>query len=312
MQNFKSKVCLLCFTDFFPTSPKQKYCEKCREEGRKIADRKRDLSRHRKKFNYNEFDRVCLCCGVEFKTYYSKKVYCGLEVCDKDRISRKNHVIHLRRNKEELLLKGRKYYSSNKEKCCLSKANGYRKLNPKAKEYISGRISRHNINFVKEYVDSQNYTLVSKEYTNNRDDIVLICPHNHTWTTSFHNFKDGGARCFYCYINNNYTSKFELSVRDFINEIYSGPIIYNDRTMITSTLTKKNLELDIYFPELNKAIECNGIYWHSTEQAIVRDTIKIDQCINSNIELLTITDEEWFCGDGKELIMYFLDKLIYF
>lgn len=73
MQNFKSKICLLCSNDFFPTSPKQKYCKTCKEDGRRIADRKRDLSRHRKKFNYNEFDRVCLCCGIEFKTYYSKR-----------------------------------------------------------------------------------------------------------------------------------------------------------------------------------------------------------------------------------------------
>jgi len=309
LQNFKSKLCLLCSTDFFPTSPKQKYCEKCKEEGRRIADRKRDLNRFRKKFNYCEFDRICLCCGIEFKTHYSKKVYCGASVCDKHRLVLKNNRVQATR-KTYLIEKGRKYYALNKEKCCLSKANKYRKDHPEAKEYISGKINRHNINFVKEYVESQNYALVSEEYTNNRDDIVLMCPHNHAWTTSFHNFKDGGARCFYCYLNNNYTSKFELSVRNFVNEIYSGSIIYNDRTMIVNTLTKKNLELDIFFPELNKAIECNGIYWHSSEQSVVKDAIKIDQCNSNNIELLTITDEEWFCGDGKELVLYFLDAML--
>jgi hypothetical protein len=34
-------------------------------------------------------------------------------------------------------------------------------------------------------------------------------------------------------------------------------MIFNNKTLL-----KDRLELDIYFPKLNKAIEYNGDYWH--------------------------------------------------
>ena len=70
--------------------------------------------------------------------------------------------------------------------------------------------------------------------------------------------------------------------------------------------TNKPLELDLYFPQYNKAIECNGKYWHSTDEAIERDRIKNEFCINNSISLLTVTDQEWLFGKGRCLVSDFL------
>jgi hypothetical protein len=86
---------------------------------------------------------------------------------------------------------------------------------------------------------------------------------------------------------------WHIEIRKIISEIYSGPVIYNDRKQIINPNTNRFLELDLWFPELNKAIECNGIYWHKRKKAIVRDKIKQSFCKDQGIDLLVITDEDW-------------------
>ncbi len=60
-------------------------------------------------------------------------------------------------------------------------------------------------------------------------------------------------------------------------------------------------ELDILIPEYNLAIEFNGLYWHSD---IYKDqnyhALKYKQCLDKNIRLLTIFEDEWH--DSKETI----------
>lgn len=65
----------------------------------------------------------------------------------------------------------------------------------------------------------------------------------------------------------NFAIKYKLSshssVEDVIisdiKSVYSGPILHNTRRVITP------LELDVYLPDLNLAIEYNGTYWHSSK-----------------------------------------------
>jgi hypothetical protein len=256
MAKYKEKECSICNQKYIPTSPKQKYCSVCRAEGRRITSRKRDRCRSRKKYNYTEYTRNCKHCGIEFKTYYKKKVYCGAEECDQVRLYLKNQRIQARRPKEYMIEKGRRYYRENKEKILIEKSVKYRLLNPNAIPYVGGKPAKLTYEDVKSYVESRGYKLLSDTYVSNNQKILLECPNGHVWETTLHGFKDAGTNCFWCYIENNYTSKFEESVREYVNKIYSGPIIYNDRTQITSTITGRNLELDIWFPDLDKAIEC--------------------------------------------------------
>lgn len=53
------------------------------------------------------------------------------------------------------------------------------------------------------------------------------------------------------------TSKKEKELVNYVKSIYKGKIIENDRKVIYP------LELDIYIPDKQIAIEFNGIYWHS-------------------------------------------------
>jgi hypothetical protein len=302
---YKEKGCSLCGQKYIPTSPKQKYCS---AEGRRIGSRERDRCRSRKKYNYTEYTRNCKHCGIEFKTYYKKKVYCGAKECDQVRLYLKNQRIQDRRPKEYMIEKGHRYYKENKERILIEKSIKYRELNPDAIPYVGGKPAKLTYGFVKEYVEGRGYELLSKEYTSNKQKLLLKCPHGHEWETTLHGFKDAGTNCFWCYIENNYTSKFEGSVREYINKIYSGSIIYNDRTQIMSTITGCRLELDIWFPDLYKAIECNGVYWHSDEDNVKRDQLKVELCYQKGIDLLVITDDDWELETGRETILNFVKE----
>lgn len=306
MVKYKEKVCLLCGAVYAPTGSTQKYCVGCKVEARRIRGRKKDKIRNRKRYNYTEYTRNCKHCGVEFKTYYKKKVYCGADECDKVRLYIKNKRIQARRPQEYMIEKGRKYYKKNRDQLLIERAVKYRKKHPDAKPYVGGRIYKWSLEAVREYVESRGYKLLSNKYTNNKHKLLLECPNGHEWETTFHNFKDGEVKCFWCYLDNNYTSKFEESVREYVNKLYSGPIIYNDRKQITNPNTGCNFELDIWFPDLNKAIECNGVYWHTRTESYERDQLKSELCYTNGIDLLIITDDNWPSETDKASISSFV------
>jgi len=64
-------------------------------------------------------------------------------------------------------------------------------------------------------------------------------------------------------------------------------------------LTDRNLELDIWIPSLKKAIEINGIYWHSKKDVMRRDKMKKMVSNNLNISLFIVTDKEWLCNKNE-------------
>ena len=140
------------------------------------------------------------------------------------------------------------------------------------------------------------YELVSKEYINSATKLCCICPNGHEYKVTWDNWKQG-QRCYRC--NDNNTSKFEQEVKDYILSLHQV-IIENDRTTILNPNTNKYLELDILFPCKTKAIECNGVYWHSLPKAIEKDKIKQKQCKDKNIKLLTILDTDWISNKEKQ------------
>jgi len=83
-------------------------------------------------------------------------------------------------------------------------------------------------------------------------------------------------------------SNLEMDVFNFVKS-YVNNIVENDRKTI------KPLELDIYLPDQNLAIEVNGIYWHS-EQVLEDKNFhlkKTDLCKKENIQLLHIFEDQW-------------------
>jgi len=112
---------------------------------------------------------------------------------------------------------------------------------------------------VKEYIESfEGYKLLSDEYINSRTKLLIQCPEGHKFKMRYTNFQQGG-RCPICYYTSS-SSEPERELQDFISTIYDGEIINNDRNIIINSLTGYNLELDVYLPEINKAVEFNGSY----------------------------------------------------
>ena len=86
-----------------------------------------------------------------------------------------------------------------------------------------------------------------------------------------------------------YVSNKELELRNFIQSLLPNiEIIANNRKTIYP------LELDIYIPEKNLAIEFNGDYWHSSERKDKNYHLeKTLKCQEKEIRLIHIFEHEW-------------------
>jgi hypothetical protein len=99
---------------------------------------------------------------------------------------------------------------------------------------------------------------LSTEYKNNHTKLDVLCDKGHIFGISYGNFKHG-RRCPIC-ARNNGTSKMEKEILNHVLNNYTGIIIPNDKTVIINPKSGRYLELDIWLPELKKAIEFNGTY----------------------------------------------------
>ena len=92
--------------------------------------------------------------------------------------------------------------------------------------------------------------------------------------------------CTNCNKISNMDSDGERLLYEFIKENFQGLIIRNDRSL--------GKELDIFLPNINLAIEFNGIYWHSE---IYKDKYyhyeKSKICSENNINLIHIWEDDW-------------------
>lgn len=165
--------------------------------------------------------------------------------------------------------------------------------------YCSGNIMP-NFNFIKESFKIENYKLLSNECEHAQFKLNYVCPNGHKHFISWNNWQKG-ERCPYCSTNH---SKGEIELRNFVESmgIKTSP---NNRNQIFNPETGNGLELDVFMPDFNKAIECNGEYWHQNKN---RDLLKQKLCKSNNIGLLVIWEDEWkekrnFCENKiKEFI----------
>ena len=149
--------------------------------------------------------------------------------------------------------------------------------------------------YVQTFIENEGYTLLSKEYKNNKTKLEVMCPEGHNYEVNFVNFQKG-SRCPMCV---HISSKGEKEVSDIVKKYYGYTILENDRSVIINPLTGKMLELDIFLPDHKKAIEFNGIYWHSFDYSKQKDQMKIDQCRELGIDLLVIDEQDWLDDKKK-------------
>lgn len=153
---------------------------------------------------------------------------------------------------------------------------------------------------IKKWFEDENWIVLSKEedyVDQNSTPIHCICPKGHEQYKSVRKWRLG-RRCQYCN-----TSGPELQVRKFIKTLGIN-VLYNDRKAIYP------IELDFYFPDLNKAIEFNGDYWHCNPKMFKEDYLhkhkqllakeiwdkdnnKKEKCNEKGIELFTLWNYDW-------------------
>jgi conserved hypothetical protein len=129
--------------------------------------------------------------------------------------------------------------------------------------------------------------------------IEIICKKHGSFFQSPHNHLKGTG-CPRCGVS---ASKFEIEIVNFIKTFYLGEIVTNSKDIIPP------MELDIYVPSLNLAIEFNGSYWHS-EKFKPKDyhLLKYNLCKDKNIRLISIW--EWETLKDKEKIKNFIKNTI--
>ena len=133
---------------------------------------------------------------------------------------------------------------------------------------------------------------------NSLSEILIKCPICGEYDKhSFHNIfrinsndikPNSHNLCHKCYANISQSSP-ELEIKNIINTMYNGKCIENSRSIIPP------LELDLYYPEKNVAIEFNGNYWHD-ENHKSKDYHfnKFKLCKDKNIRLVSIYESDWY------------------
>ena len=154
---------------------------------------------------------------------------------------------------------------------------------------------KYDYEFIKGEIEKEGYKLLSNKYKNNNTKLELECPEGHIYEVKYGKFQQG-RRCPEC-CNSKSFSKGEKDVLKYIQSLTTNIIIENDRTQIINPKTGWNLELDIFLPRINKAIEYNSTYWHSSEKAIYNDLQKVIQCKEKGIDLMIIEEKDW--NDNK-------------
>jgi hypothetical protein len=124
---------------------------------------------------------------------------------------------------------------------------------------------------------------------------------NHTFKNKF------SFKCVNCssitdvYLSNGYLPSckcsnykgYSLIEDDIITLLKQNAI--EDLHLNRRDIIPNRLEIDIYLPKYNLAIEVNGIYWHSENMGKYKDyhLYKTEKCLEKNIELIHILDYEW-------------------
>lgn len=85
-------------------------------------------------------------------------------------------------------------------------------------------------------------------------------------------------------------SIFESEIASFVDDLYNGKVDRNTRKVITP------YELDVYIPDKKLAIECNGLYYHSTNHGVSKyyHLMKTEKCAEQGVRLIHINEWEWY------------------
>lgn len=193
--------------------------------------------------------------------------------------------IQMKREETNLERYGAKYSMHVPELKDKQKQSHARTVSQNTDAYTEARLTR-KIKMVSSRISDSIEILYM--HPNNNDWSVFKCTKcNSTFKAKTYN-KCTSVYCINCEPKYIHVSKAESEVLEFIRTIYSGEVIQNVRDVIPP------LELDIYIPEKNIAIEYNGCYYHSDKfKPNDYHTQKHKLCADKGIKLISIFDTDW-------------------
>jgi len=147
---------------------------------------------------------------------------------------------------------------------------------------------------------SDTYTYDNTKYISDNHTITVTCKiHGDFQVIPSNHFK--GSGCNQC---NVITSSAELELRRFLHSYLEFE--YSNRDILNN-----KAELDIFIPDLRVALEYNGVYYHSDKfQHSDYHLNKTTQCIDKDIHLIHIFEDEWMYSKDKvkSLLLEAIDK----
>jgi very-short-patch-repair endonuclease len=154
---------------------------------------------------------------------------------------------------------------------------------------VCGGHIKGNLEYLIKLANKNNGKCLSTEFIKTNHYYDWQCSEGHKFKSKA-NCVQQGNWCPTCFHKH---SKAELEIYDFVKQLYLD-VVNGKRGLLKSG----KLELDIYIPSLKKAIEFDGEYWHKSEWALEhgsqeRDLRKSQECQESGIELLRISEEEY-------------------
>ena len=155
----------------------------------------------------------------------------------------------------------------------------------------------------KEWHPTKNGTLKPTDVTSGSGKKVWwICPSGHEYKASIHDRGSGHTNCSIC--NMRKSSSFpEQAIFYYLKQIFSDSINRYNKIFDTS------MELDIYIPSQQCAVEYDGAQWHRTNEEHLRELKKYQFCKEHDITLYRIKEtpkQKWLDTADK---IYYVKKV---
>lgn len=174
-------------------------------------------------------------------------------------------------------------------------------LQGKGCRYCGGTAKLDILSFIEkaEQIHGDIFDYSKTEYEKSCKLIEIVCPEHGKFQQTPNNFLSKKYGCPKC---NKILTKFEIEVSDFLKAL-NLQINLNTRKKIPP------LELDIFIPVHNLAIELNGLYWHDERFKENNYHLnKTELCEKKGIKLIHIFEDEWIYK--KEIVKSRLKNLL--
>ena len=321
-KNINTKVCIICpiHGEFWQTPKnhlKGQGCNKCAIE-HKANIRKLSLEEfvekarkiHGDKYDYSKVEykgikeKVLIICPIHGEFYQTPREHlsgCGCQECSGNKKLTTEEFI--RRAKE---IHGNKYdyskvvYVNAHTKICIIcpehgefwqlpsdhlNTNGCEKCGIEKRASLRIMNTEEFIRRAKE-IHGNKYDYSKVVYKGSDQKVCIICPiHGEFWQIANDHLR--GSHCPSCSVR---MSKPENDIFQYMKHILPNTDIIQRDTKI---LNRK--EIDILIPEINLAIEYDGLAWHNTKYNKNKNyhLYKTNECKKQGIRLIHIFEDEW-------------------